>query len=429
MNEDALSPFARRLRGSRLLAPDQLGMALTRAENDDTLAEYLLSQGLLTRFQVRQLRAGATSLTVGNYIAEDFLGRGGGGVVFKARNRLMPGRYVALKTLDVRNLHYTPETLARFRREIEIVSRLDHPNLVRALDVIHTRSHWYLVLEYVPGQDLGTVVKEQGPLPVSKAVDYIIQAARGLAYAHDQGIVHRDVKPTNLLLTRGGLVKLTDLGLARSFGEKEDGLTMRGACLGTPEFMAPEQAEDARTVGPLSDLFGLGATLFHLLTGQLHLGGSTYLHKLQALLAASPRPLAEARPDVPPGLAQVVDRLRARDPAQRHESAREVITDLEAFATPKPSTAPEPLSPRQLAALVVDLLQGRTTSEEAQARHGFTATELERSRQRFLEGGERALEMAANGSIAAEQLRDLHARLGAQALEIEALRKQLVHGS
>jgi serine/threonine-protein kinase len=370
MKTGSLTPFARRLRDSRLLAPEQLHRALAVAADDNSLAEYLLAQGLLTRFQVRQLRAGSTSLTVGNYVAVDFLGRGGGGMVFKAHNRLMPGRYVALKTVDCRNLHYTPETLARFRREIDIVSRLDHPNLVRALDVLQTRSHLYLVLEYVPGSDLGTVVKERGRLPVSEAVNYTTQAARALGYAHSQGIVHRDVKPTNLLLASGGLVKLTDLGLARSFGQKDNGLTMHGACLGTPDFMAPEQAEDARSVGPASDLYSLGATLFHLLTGELHLGGSTYMPKLQALLAAPPRSLAEARADVPADLAKVVDRLRARDIVERPSSAEEVIACLEPFASPPTSPAPVTLS--------------------------------------------------------VDEVNELHARIDAQSLEIEALKKKLV---
>jgi serine/threonine protein kinase len=363
MTKATLRGFAARLRGSRLLSAAQLEEAFGQAPSDGALARYLVDQGLLTRFQVRQLRAGSTSLIVGNYVAVDFLGRGGGGMVFKARHRLMPGRYVALKTVDVRNLHYAPETVARFRREIDIVARLDHPNLVRALDVIQTRSHWYLVLEYVPGQDLGTVVKERGPLPVEEAVDYAIQAARALAYAHEQGIVHRDVKPTNLLLTAAGMVKLTDLGLARSFGRKDESLTMLGACLGTPEFMAPEQAEDARNAGPRSDLYSLGATLFHLLTGQLHLGGSTYLHKLQALLAAPPRALLEARPDVPATLAAVVDRLRARDPADRPSSAADVIAALEPFGRPQVSAEIRDLHAR-IAALTaeVETLKQRLTA-------------------------------------------------------------------
>jgi serine/threonine protein kinase len=421
MTKPTVTPFAQRLAGSNLLTSHQLRAALAATADDQALAEYLLRHDLLTRFQVRQLRAGSTSLTVGNYVAVDFLGRGGNGIVLKARNRLMPERYVALKTLDGRNLHYSPEILARFRREIAIVSRLEHLNLVRALDVLQTRTRWYLVLEYVPGQDLGAVVKERGPLPVVDAADYALQAARGLAYAHGQGVVHRDLKPCNLLRTPEGVVKLTDLGLARFYsGNDAKDLTMRGACLGTPEFMAPEQAEDARSVGPRSDLYSLGATLFHLLTGELHLSGSTYLNKLQALLTAVPRRLAEVRPDVPAALADLVDRLRARDPADRPSSADEVVAELEPFAR-----RPVPLSPRQLAAVVLEVLQGKSTAAEAGRRHGLAADEVERCRQRFVEAGERALDPAAPGSVAGDDLQALHARIGAQAVEIEHLKKQL----
>jgi serine/threonine protein kinase len=394
MTDDTLTPFAKRLAGSKLLTSHQLRAALAAARDDESLAEYLLRHELLTRFQIRQLRAGSTSLTVGNYVAVDFLGRGGNGIVLKARNRLMPERYVALKTFDAQNLHYTPEIVARFRREIDIVSRLEHPNLVRALDVLQTRTRWYLVLEYVPGRDLGALVRERGPLPVGEAADYALQAARGLAYAHGKGVVHRDLKPCNLLRTPDGVVKLTDLGLARFFGGGASGdVTMRGACLGTPEFMAPEQAEDARSVGPRGDLYSLGATLFHLLTAELHLSGSTYLHKLQALLTAAPRRLAEARPDVPAALAELVDRLRARDPADRPGTAEEVIAVLEPVAR-----RPTPLSPRQLAAIVLEVLQGKATTAEAGRRHGLGAGEVERCCRRFVEAGARALDPAAQAA-------------------------------
>ena len=165
----------------------------------------------------------------------------------------------------------------------------------RALDVLQSRTHTYLVLEFVDGQDLGAVVKERGPLPVDAAIDYAIQIATGLQYAHSQGVIHRDLKPANLLLTVDGVVKLSDLGLARLYeGGHDPRLTMEGLCLGTPEYMAPEQAEDAHSAGPSSDIYSLGATLFHLLTGQLPVKGNSYMHRLQHLLTAPPRPLLSA---------------------------------------------------------------------------------------------------------------------------------------
>src|SRR5579885_1126331 len=246
MNVQLRTSFADRLRASRLLGADTLAAARAAAGDGEALAQYPLREGLLTRFQVRQLKAGATSFHVDKYVVVDCLGRGGNSIVYKARHTLVPQRHVALKTLDARNLHFGDDALARFRREIDIVTRMEHPNVVRAYDVIRTRTQLYLVLEYIDGRDLSGLVRERGRLPVAEAVGYAIQAARGLAYAHRCGVIHRDLKPANLLLTRDGVVKLSDLGLARFFAQQGDSeLTLKGRCLGTPEFMAPEQAEDA----------------------------------------------------------------------------------------------------------------------------------------------------------------------------------------
>src|SRR5262245_792644 len=302
------TPFAQTLISRGFLTTDQVARARAVAgEDSKALAAYLVREGLLTPFQVRQLRAGATTFHIGKYVVVDCLGRGGNSIVFKACHTLLPQRYVALKTLDARNLHQGKDAVARFRREIDIVTRLDHPNVVHAYDVIQTRTQLYLVLEYVEGPNLSSVVCERGPLPVAEAVGYAVQAAKGLAYAHRQGIVHRDLKPANLLLTRQGTVKLADMGLAKFFTRAPDGdLSVQGMCMGTPEFMAPEQAEDARRADTRSDLYSLGATLFHLLTGELPVSGSSYLHKLQTLLTVPPRPLAEARCTVPAALAAAV---------------------------------------------------------------------------------------------------------------------------
>ncbi len=417
----ASTTFAERLAASRLLTEEQLASArAVVGEDDPDLGTYLVQNELLTPFQLRQLRAGATTFYVSKYVVLDCIGRGANSVVYKARHTLMANRYVALKTIDTQKLH-VDDAVARFRREIKIVAGLDHPNLVRAYDVVRTRTQTYLVLEYVPGQDLGNVVKQRGPLPVGEAVDYAVQAARGLGYAHQCGVVHRDLKPANLLLTPKGVVKLTDLGLAR-LPSNDDGLTMRGRSLGTPEFMAPEQAEDASKADYRSDLFALGSTLFHLLTGELPVRGSNYLHTLQQLLLVPPRPLLQVRPDVPPALAAIVDRLRAREPAERPASAAEVIPLLEPFA--RSATPPPRLwDPRRKAALVIEVLRGRSSPEDAALQNGLDQAELARWQQRFLEAGEHALDPAA--AQEEERIRELHAQIGAQAMEIQALKRRL----
>jgi serine/threonine-protein kinase len=412
------------LRQSQLLDDGQLAACRAAAGDDDkALGTYLVRERLLTRFQVRQLRAGATNFHIGKYLITDCLGRGGNGIVFKARHRLM-NRFVALKTLDSRNLHYNEDALVRFKREIDIVARLEHPNVVRALDVLQTRTQLYLVLEYVAGQDLGALVKARGSLPVHEAVDYAVQAARGLQYAHNQGIVHRDLKPANLLLTRDGVVKLVDLGLAKLYEAKEAvELTTAGMCLGTPEYMAPEQAEDAHGASPRSDIYSLGATLFHLLTGQLPVKGKSYLHRLKVLLTAPPQPLLEARSDAPPELAAIVDGMRARDPAGRPASAAAVIDLLQPFAKPAPAEDPNRWPGQRKADVILAVLTGHLTAGGACRRHGIASADLERWQETFVDAGLRALDPGA--ATASDQVRELHAKIGEQAMEIEQLRKQL----
>jgi serine/threonine protein kinase len=424
--------FLDRLRASRLLDNEQINAAVAATSQPPEgakrrLARYLLQEGLLTRFQVRQLLAGATRFHVDKYIVVDCLGRGGHGVVYKARHHLMPQRFVALKTVDATSLHKSEDALPRFRREIDILARLEHPNVVRAYDVLRTRTQLYLVLEYIEGRDLASLVKERGPLPVPEAVGYVLQAARALSYAHRCGIVHRDLKPANLLVTRNGIVKLSDLGLARFQAQEPSAeLTLKGICLGTLEYMAPEQAEDAARADQRSDLFSLGATLFHLLTGRLHVSGSSYVHCLTRLLTTPPCPLLEARPDLPVGLAAVVDRLRARDPDDRPATADEAIALLEPFAVKTLAVVPEHWDGRGRAAVVLDLLRGKLSVTEAAWRYGVPADELERWRQRFLEGAERALDSATGlPGTRRDNVHDLHAKIGAQAVEIESLKNRL----
>jgi serine/threonine-protein kinase len=424
MNQPVATPLSQRILASHLLDEETLTFARAAAGgDDDLLAQHLIREGLLTLYQVRQLRNGATKFHVDKYVIVDYIGRGGNAVVFKARHMLLPNRYVALKTFDARDLHHDRESLARFRREIDIVARMDHPNVVRAYDALRTRRQIFLVLEFIEGHDLGTLVKQRGPLPVGEAVDYAVQAARGLAYAHRCGVVHRDLKPANLLLTADNVVKLSDLGLAR-FAEGEGGaLTMKGQCLGTPEFMAPEQAEDARHADPRSDLYSLGGTLFHLLTAELPVRGSSQLQRLKNLLTVPPQPLLEVRGDVPPGLAAVVDRLRARNPANRPATAEETIALLEPYLPKIRVDDPHLWDGRRKAELVLTVLQGKQSAADACQRHGLELTELDDWTQRFLEGARQALE-SANGTLSS-RVSDLDSKVSTQATEIASLKKLL----
>jgi eukaryotic-like serine/threonine-protein kinase len=230
-------------------------------------------------------------------------------------------------------------------------------------------------------------------LPVHEAVNYAIQAASALQYAHGQGVVHRDLKPANLLLTADGVVKLSDLGLAILYeGGHDTRLTMEGVCLGTPEYMAPEQAEDAHAAHPRSDIYSLGATLFHFLTGQLPVNGNSYMHRLKHLLTAPPRPLLNACPEAPPELAAVVDRMRERDPALRPASALEVIALLQPFARETSSAELASWSSYRKADLVMQVLAGQQTAEAVSSECNLAPVDVERWCKQFVEGGLKALE-------------------------------------
>jgi len=274
------------------------------------------------------------------------LGRGGMGAVFRAEHTLM-GRPVAVKVIAPRLLGH-PGAVERFRQEVKAAARLQHPNIVTAYDAEQVGSVTVLVMEYVEGRTLADVLRDRGPLPAAEACEFARQAALGLAHAHGLGMVHRDVKPGNLMLTPDGRVKILDFGLARFVSEAAPDvpvaetapaapgatLTATGVFLGTIDYMAPEQAEDARAADPRSDVYALGATLYHLLAGRPPFAGGAAADKLYRLSFAEPTPLAALRPDLPPGLARVVERMLAKAPARRLGSAAEAAAQLAPFAAP-----------------------------------------------------------------------------------------------
>jgi serine/threonine protein kinase len=266
-------------------------------------------------------------LVLGDYQLQDQIGRGGMGAVYRAVH-LRLGREVALKVI-VPLCVSSDQVASRFYREMKAVGKLDHPHLVRATDARQVGDRLLLVMELLEGIDLGRLVARVGPLSVADACEMTRQAAEGLEHAHQHGIVHRDVKPSNLMLARGGTIKVLDLGLARLQEEVADGITPSQLAMGTPDYMAPEQAADPRAVTPRSDVYSLGCTLYHLLAGQppFHDSGSPFRKLLGHQQAPIP-PLGPRRPDLPEGLAGLVDRLLAKDPAARPASARAVAEDL-----------------------------------------------------------------------------------------------------
>ena len=322
------------------------------AARDAAVAGALVQRGHLTRFQADQMLAGRRKLTLGQYRITEAVGQGGMGQVFKAEHAMM-GRVVAIKVLP--RAKSTPETEAAFQREIRMLGRLDHENLVRALDAGHDGKVYYLVTEYVSGVDLRKQVSRYGTLDEAAAASVITQAARGLAYAHEQGLVHRDVKPGNLLVTEEGRVKVLDLGLAGSVLEEES--TRMGRVVGTMDYMAPEQIRSPDTVGPAADIYGLGCTLYFAVAGQVPFPGGTRQEKARRQLSETPLPVQQLAPHLSGPFCDLLEAMMRKSPLQRIASAEEVIERLRPW-TPdapvrmsrRPSARHRPLVPAQKAA-------------------------------------------------------------------------------
>lgn len=272
--------------------------------------------------------------TLGNYLILELLGEGGMGVVLKAQHKRME-RMVALKVLR-RQATQSPGAIKRFHQEVRAAARLSHPNIVTAYDADEVNGVHFLVMEYVNGINLADLLQQRGKLEVAEAVDYVLQTAKGLAYAHGEGVVHRDIKPGNLLLDKRGTVKILDMGLA-SIREPQDAnpasreheVTQANQLLGTFDYMPPEQALDPRGVDHRADIYSLGCTLFRLVTGQLPFRGDNPLMKIVAHREQPAPSMRELRSDVSFELDRVYKKMLAKKPDDRQPTMAEVIRDLE----------------------------------------------------------------------------------------------------
>jgi len=330
--------FLRCLIDSQLLPIEEvqaLRARLPKNQHTDirALAAELVRRGQLTEYQATLLCQGRTrGLVLGNYVLLDRLGAGGMGTVYRARHRRLQG-VIALKVLPPTILRSIPTALARFQQEARAAARLHHPNIVSVLDADKFGDVHFLVMEYIAGTDLAQLVRRRGPLSVTAAVDCVVQAARGLGCAHAAGIIHRDVKPANLLVDHRGVVRVLDLGLARMEpGPAGTDRIEEGKLVGTKEYMAPEQAADPRCADARSDVYGLGCTLYYLLTGEHLYGDGTPTETLRAHRdQAIPSLRARCR-EVSEGLEAVYERMVAKDPSDRYPGMAEFINDAMAVA-------------------------------------------------------------------------------------------------
>jgi serine/threonine protein kinase len=317
-------------------------------EEPSRIALALVQEGLLTNFQARQLLKGRyRGFAIGKYLVLEQLGEGGMGKVFLCEHMVMRRR-VAIKVL-ARELASDPSTLLRFQQEARAVAALDHPNIVRAHDVDSEGDNHFIVMEYVDGTSLHDIVRKRGPLEPTRAAYFIKQAAIGLEQVMQAGMVHRDIKPGNLLLDRKGNIKILDLGLARFEEERRESVTQKfdeGSVLGTADYLSPEQAIDSHDVDIRTDIYSLGATFYFLLTGRPPFEGGTVTQKLLFHQMKDPEPLSKLRPDVPSELVAIVEKMMAKDRNRRYQTPSEVVAALEPWTKNPPPPPSEDEMPK-----------------------------------------------------------------------------------
>ena len=268
---------------------------------------------------------------VGELIAEryelqELVGTGGMSSVYRAHDRLLE-RTVALKVLHERFLS-DEEHVERFKHEARAVAQLSHPNIVTVIDRGERDGHQFIVFEYVDGENLKELVVREAPLAVDDSVRLVLQIARALAFAHQHGLVHRDVKPQNVLLPEDGEVKVTDFGIARSL-DVQGGITQTGTVMGTSDYIAPEQARGAKATAQ-TDVYALGIVLYELLTGEVPFSGDNFVAVAMRHVSEPPPSVLERRPDCPVRVDLAIQRAMAKDPADRFASMDELCAELEA---------------------------------------------------------------------------------------------------
>lgn len=379
MASTTTEPLLGTLRRHRILNDEHFRLLSRDAElspgDPEALALWLQQRGWVTTLQADRIRHDRVEdLVLGPYVILDLIGEGGMGRVYKARD-VDAGRVVALKVIHHHQAANTSDALQRFLREGRATAMLAHPNVVQVYDAGQELDRYYIAMQFLEGMDLGQLVKRQGRLPVPQACDFIRQACLGLQHIHERGLIHRDVKPSNLFVAGGGwwvggkdnhappaphhpppaTIKILDLGLVRrSAASVNAELTAEDMTLGTPDYIAPEQARDSSRVDIRADLYSLGCTFYYLLTGQAPFPQGTAFEKLIMHTMDNPTPVEMLRPDLPRAVGVIVRKLMAKAPAERYQTPLEAVKAIDAVSAlaspPQAHRAESTGAPRHIAA-------------------------------------------------------------------------------
>lgn len=337
MSELSAKSFLELVQKSGLVPAERLKLALSELSKRaagkpvqiEQLSQFLISEGLITQWHYEKLLTGKfKGFFLGQYKLLSLLGTGGMSTVYLAEHSLS-GQRRAIKVLPRARVN-DKSYLDRFFREGRAAASLSHPNIVRIYDLANEDDVYYMVMEYVPGVDLHQKIQNEGPAKVEDALSYLGQAAEGLAHAHARSIVHRDIKPANLLLTSDGTLKILDLGLAL-VNEEQESLTLMHdeKVMGTADFLAPEQALNSHNVDPRADIYSLGCTFYYFMTGQPPFAEGTIAQRIAMHQSREPKPLRELRPDCPPLVEALCQRMMKKAPAERIPSCEKLLQAIE----------------------------------------------------------------------------------------------------
>jgi len=327
-----------------LVTPEEMQLCLeqqrqrTESKNSQSLTALLVENEFITNRQLRRARreieAQKTTQQIPGYIVKRKLGAGAMAKVFLAK-QVSLDRYVAIKVLP-QKFSSNAQFIERFYKEGQAAAKLNHPNIVQAYDVGQAGEFHYFVMEYVDGKTVHEYIQQRGKYSEREALDIILQIADALQHAHDRGFVHRDVKPKNIMIAKDGTSKLADMGLARALADKDAAEAEAGRAFGTPYYISPEQIRGEVNIGPQADIYSLGATFYHMVTGQVPFDGENPSGVMHKHLKAELIPPDHVNPNLSPGTAEIVEMMMAKSRRHRYQNCKDIISDLRAVRDNQP---------------------------------------------------------------------------------------------